>query len=307
MPSTHSAQDRVLLVDDTLDNLQVLFQALEDEGYELLLAQSGEEALRIAAEADPAVILLDINMPGLEGYETCRRLKAEPETAKSVVVFLSARGALDDKLTGFSCGAVDYIEKPFQFEEVIARVRVHLATYHKERQLHAANEEAEGGFREYKGERLLEAMRAGESDSVEFKSTLRTNLHTGKPDKRMENACLKTIAAYLNSEGGLLLVGVDDEGIALGLAPDKFPNHDKVLLHLTGLIRNHLGGEFSPYIRIAMEPAGEEDVLVVECLSSPEPVYFRRDQDEIFYVRSGPSSIKLSPSEIVAYVGRRSA
>lgn len=307
MSAAENPSDRVLLVDDNLDNLQVLFQALQDEGYELLLAQSGEEALTIASEARPAVILLDINMPGLDGYETCRRLKASPETEKSVVVFLSARGALGDKLTGFECGAVDYIEKPFQFEEVIARVGAHLTSYHRERKLESqAAEGTEGGFRHFEGESLLAAMQAGEGDTVEFKSTLRVNLHTRKADKRMENACLKTIAAYLNSEGGLLLVGVDDEGRALGLETDGFPNHDKLLLHFTSLIRNHLGGEFAPFIRLAVEVAGEHDVVVVECLPSPEPVYFRRDQEEIFFVRSGPSTIKLSPSEVVAYVGRRS-
>ncbi|MGB1129053.1 MAG: response regulator, partial [Haloferula sp.] len=105
--SDHSISSRVLLVDDNLDNLQVLYRALENEGLELLLAQSGEEALATAREAQPAVILLDINMPGIDGYETCRKLKEDEETRRSVVVFLSARGALDDKLKGFDCGAVD--------------------------------------------------------------------------------------------------------------------------------------------------------------------------------------------------------
>ena len=137
--SATAGPDGVLLVDDNLDNLQVLYQALEEEGYELLLAQSGEEALATAGEADPAVVLLDINMPGLDGYATCRRLKADPETRRAVVVFLSAHGALDDKLEGFECGAVDFIEKPFQFEEVVARVKVHLAAYHRERELEAVS------------------------------------------------------------------------------------------------------------------------------------------------------------------------
>jgi DNA-binding response OmpR family regulator len=300
--------NRVLMVDDNLDNLQVLYQALEEEGYELLMAQSGEEALVTAKEARPALVLLDINMPGLDGYETCRRLKEDPETWQAVVVFLSARGALDDKLKGFDCGAADYIGKPFQFEEVVARVRTHLAAYHRERELEAAAEAAAGEerpFREFTPDELGAIMQGGEGDRVEFKSTLRQNLHNGKPDRRIENACLKTIAAYLNSEGGLLFIGVDDEGVALGLESDNFPNTDKFLLHLTTLVRNHLGGEFAPFTRPSVHRLDDRDVVVVECRPSSEPVYFRRGDDEIFYVRSGPSTQKLLPSEVVAYVSQR--
>ena len=304
--SESSLANRVLLVDDNLDNLQVLYRALENEGLELLLAQSGEEALVTAREVRPAVILLDINMPGLDGYETCRRLKEDEETRHSIVVFLSARGALDDKLTGFDCGAVDYIEKPFQFEEVVARVRAQLAAWVRERELEEAAARSSVGFREFTADQIAGIMANGEGDLVEFKSTLRNNLHTGKHDKRMENACLKTIAAFINSEGGLLLIGVDDDGRALGLDSDKFPDHDKMLLHLTGLIRMCLGGEFAPFVRIAIHRIEDRDVLSVECLPSPQPVYFDRDQSEIFYVRSGPSTQQLSPRQIVAYVNHRS-
>jgi DNA-binding response OmpR family regulator len=301
-----SNPDRVLLVDDNLDNLQVLYQALEDEGYELLVAQSGAEALATARRTTPALILLDINMPEMDGYETCRQLKADPVTAPAVVVFLSAKRALDDKLTGFDCGAVDYIEKPFQFEEVVARVRTQLASYHRERQLEdAAQEAAASKFRDLQPASLAEIMAGGENEVVEFKSTLRFNLHAGKPDKRMENACLKTIAAYLNSDGGLLLVGVNDDGEAVGMEADKFANEDKLLLHITSLVRNHLGGEFSPNVRYAVHSPDGMTVLSVDCLPSPEPVYFRREQEEVFYVRSGPSTQQLSPSEIVAYVNNR--
>ena len=87
----NSHTDRILMVDDNPTNLQVLFQGLENEDYELLIAQSGEDALAIAREAHPQLILLDINMPGIDGYETCRRLKADSQTADSVVIFLSAR------------------------------------------------------------------------------------------------------------------------------------------------------------------------------------------------------------------------
>ncbi len=300
---------RVLLVDDNLTNLEVLFQALEQEGYELLVAQSGEEALEIAREARPGLILLDINMPGIDGYETCIRLKADEATRGSVIIFLSARGDMEDKVRGLEIGAVDYIDKPFQFEEVVARVRKHLQIHERERQLEHENEELEArlgeGFRSLSGNDAEALIKEGEGDRLEFKSTLRWNLHTDKSDKRMENACLKTLAAYLNSGGGVLMVGVDDEGLALGLESDRFPNEDKLLLHLNTLIMNHLGGEFAQLIRASIHPVNGQRVMVVQCLNSSQPVFFRRDNDEYFYVRTGPATAALTPSEVIAYLKGR--
>ena len=136
---TETNTDRLLLVDDNMTNLQVLFGALEEEGYELLIAQSGEEALEIARAAMPQLILLDINMPGMDGYETYQKLKADPQTRAAAIIFLSARGGVDDKVRGLELGAVDYIEKPFQFEEVLARVRQHLINWHKKDTLRHEN------------------------------------------------------------------------------------------------------------------------------------------------------------------------
>lgn len=307
--SEKASPQRILLVDDNLTNLQVLFRALQEEGYDLLVAQSGEEALDIATAASPALVLLDINMPGIDGYETCRRLKADPATEDAAVIFLSARGAVQDKVMGLDLGAVDYIGKPFEFEEVIARVRKHLQIRQRHQELEGENralrEEAGAGFRELDAEALLELMAGGEHDRLEFKSTLRTNLHTGKADKRMENACLKTLAAYLNADGGILLVGVDDEGRPLGLKPDNFPNDDKLLLHMTGLIRNHLGGETVQFIRTSIHRIDHLQVLAVQCLRSAHPVFFRRDKEEMFFVRAGPSTQQLTPSEVVAYIRQR--
>ena len=117
---------RILLVDDNPTNLQVLFQTLEGRGYKLLIAKSGEDALKIARKAQPHLVLLDIMMPGIDGYETCRKLKEDPETRESAVIFLSALDDTTDKVRGLEQGAVDFITKPFQGEEVLARVDTHL-------------------------------------------------------------------------------------------------------------------------------------------------------------------------------------
>ncbi|MBW2581025.1 MAG: response regulator, partial [Deltaproteobacteria bacterium] len=108
--------ERILLVDDNPTNLQVLFQTLEGRGYNLLVAKDGETALTIVKKALPELILLDIMMPGIDGYEVCRRLKNDPATKEIPIIFLSALSETKDKVRGLDLGAVDYISKPFQAE-----------------------------------------------------------------------------------------------------------------------------------------------------------------------------------------------
>ncbi|MEE8129422.1 MAG: SpoIIE family protein phosphatase, partial [Vicinamibacterales bacterium] len=138
--ATISAAEKVLLVDDNPTNLQVLVQTLAGKGCKLLVARNGEDALAIAKKTRPALILLDIMMPGIDGYEVCRRLKAEPETRDIAVIFLSALGETRDKVRGLELGAVDYVGKPFQAEEVVARVNTHLTIHRLQQDLQAANQ-----------------------------------------------------------------------------------------------------------------------------------------------------------------------
>ncbi len=130
----------ILIVDDTPANLQVLSAALSHEGYEVGIATNGESAIRQAQYRPPALILLDVQMPGIDGFETCRRLKADPTTQGIPVIFMTALADADHKVQGFSVGAVDYITKPFQHEEVMARVRVHLQIRHLTAQLETQNQ-----------------------------------------------------------------------------------------------------------------------------------------------------------------------
>jgi len=131
----------VLLVDDNPQNLKVLYETLKDKGYRLLIANDGEKALDLAHRHQPEVILLDIMMPELDGYQVCERLKADPVTSDSAVVFLSALDDLQAKVRGFSLGGADYISKPFQSQEVIARVKTHASVIRLERELQARNRE----------------------------------------------------------------------------------------------------------------------------------------------------------------------
>lgn len=116
----------ILVVDDTPTNLQVLFDLLHSQGYRVATAKDGETALERLGSFLPALILLDVMMPGIDGFETCRRIKENEATQKIPVVFMTALSDPVDKVKGLGLGAVDYITKPFQHEEVLARIQVHL-------------------------------------------------------------------------------------------------------------------------------------------------------------------------------------
>ncbi len=133
--------EQILLVDDNPANLKILYETLDGRGYRLLVADSGAKALAIARKASPNLILLDIMMPGMDGFEVCRQLKASPATSGSSVIFLSALDDIESKVRGFDLGGVDYISKPFQVKEVLARVQTHLKIHRLERTLEARNRE----------------------------------------------------------------------------------------------------------------------------------------------------------------------
>jgi len=118
---------KVLLVDDIPTNLDILREILEPEGHEILVALNGASALDLARRFAPDLILLDVLMPDMDGFETCRLLKADPETANIPVIFLTARADNADVMTGFQVGGVDYIPKPFQDGELKVRVTTHLS------------------------------------------------------------------------------------------------------------------------------------------------------------------------------------
>ncbi len=117
----------VLIVDDEPLNVDLLEQELAAAGYRTVAATSGNEALAVAARAHPDLILLDVMMNGLDGYETCRRLKAGDATRAIPVIFLTALKETFEKTRAFAAGAVDYVTKPFETEELLARVGVHVA------------------------------------------------------------------------------------------------------------------------------------------------------------------------------------
>ena len=129
----------ILVVDDTKMNLRILVEALGNEGYRVRPALNGEIALEAAQKEVPDLILLDILMPGMDGYQVCETLKQDENLKEIPVIFISALDEVGDKMKGFRAGGVDYISKPFQTEEVLARVRTHLTLRNLQKDLQEKN------------------------------------------------------------------------------------------------------------------------------------------------------------------------
>lgn len=145
----------------------------------------------------------------------------------------------------------------------------------------------------------------GEGKGLEFKATMRINLHTGEPDPRMEISCLKTIAGFLNGHGGTLVVGVADNGDPVGIQADGFLNEDKMLLHLDNLVRGRLGVQFGMYVHPHFADYKGFRVLTVECWAAKSPVYVKDGDVERFFIRSGASTSELTLSQAQAYIKQR--
>jgi len=131
----------VLIIEDNPSNLSVLFNLLNETGFEVMVSPDGEHALPAAEKGRPDIILLDVMLTGIDGFEICRRLKASGKTRDIPVIFMTALNRTVDKVTGFELGAVDYITKPFEPEEVLVRLKTHLTIQQLQRDLQAKNSE----------------------------------------------------------------------------------------------------------------------------------------------------------------------
>jgi diguanylate cyclase (GGDEF)-like protein len=136
-------QATILIVDDIPQNLQVLGQVLSQEGYRVAVATSGAQAIDVASKVQPDLILLDVMMPEMDGFEACKRLKTIDELANVPIIFLTARSSTEDLVAGFDAGAVDFISKPFINVELLARVRTQVRINHLMKELEQKNKELE--------------------------------------------------------------------------------------------------------------------------------------------------------------------
>lgn len=197
---TGSGSVDILLVDDMPANLKVLADMLRAEGYGTRSAINGEAALKAADLCAPDLVLLDVMMPDINGFEVCRRLKSSPRLAEVPVIFLSALDETEGKVEAFAAGGVDYITKPFQVDEVRARVRTHLRVYRLQRQVEAYSHELEALVRDQ-----IEEIRDAQMATIVALARLAESRddETGTHLERVQSFC-RMLAL------GLARVGVDE-------------------------------------------------------------------------------------------------
>ena len=149
---------------------------------------------------------------------------------------------------------------------------------------------------------ILRYSKSPESKTLEFKSTIRFNLHSEKNDKAIEQAWLKSVAAFLNTEGGVLIMGIDDAGNIQGIEKDNFENIDKASLHVKNLISKFLGIEFMKFVNIHSGIINKKPIIAMVCKQSTKPAYINISNEELFYIRIGPSSTKLTISQAIEHI-----
>ena len=152
---------------------------------------------------------------------------------------------------------------------------------------------------------LSDILDNGETDVVEFKSTLRTNLHTNNKDPRMEFTVLKTLAGFLNSNGGTLVVGVSDDGNPVGIEVDGFPNEDKMSLHLVNIVKSRMGVRAMTNLQVQFDDHDDTRVMIIKCHKSPSPIFLKEDGQERFFIRTGPATTELPASQTQEYIKHR--
>jgi len=136
----------VLIVDDEPENIQVISDFLENQGIEVMVAKNGYDGISRAKKGQPDLILLDIRMPDMDGYEVCHRIKSDESIKNIPIIFMTGLTELDDKLKAFACGGVDYVTKPYQKSELLARVSVHLQLRNLQKELSEKNMTLEGAL-----------------------------------------------------------------------------------------------------------------------------------------------------------------
>lgn len=160
--SSELTKSTILIVDDTPVNVAVLAEHLVGHGFSVMVAQDGEEGVERARFAPPDLILLDVMMPGIDGFETCRRLKSHDATKDIPVIFMTALSSIGDKITGYQVGGVDYVTKPFHTEEVLARINTHLSLQAMRRQLVAQNRQLQQEIAVREKAEVIVALRSQE-------------------------------------------------------------------------------------------------------------------------------------------------
>jgi len=291
----------ILVVDDEQLNLDMLSRRLSKKGYQTLEAESGQIALNLIEEKEVDLVLLDIRMPGMDGNQVLVKIRELYSPTELPVIMVTAEVDSSTMVKSLGLGADDYVTKPIDFPVLLARLenKLVLSKSLKEKLADDTSQKMEVLSNEDKIKKLIQA---GESHTSEFKSTLRWNIHAGKMGKEIEIAWMKTVVAFLNTDGGTLLVGVADDGELLGNTLDAFKSDDKYLLHVNNSIKDFIGLEYISNIQFDLVEVEGKQILLVECNPHTEAVFLKNGNEDEFYARFGPSSKKLSTKEVLGYM-----
>lgn len=180
------SESKILIVDDVVENIQVAMNILKEESYEFSFAKNGEDALHLLQEDKFDLVLLDIMMPGIDGYEVCRRMKKDPLLLDIPVIFLTAKADIDSMTKGFDVGGLDYITKPFHADELLVRVKTHL-NLHRAKQLLAQNNLTLQTKMDVQHRRILSELEENQKDMIFVLTELVESIsdETGKHIKRV--------------------------------------------------------------------------------------------------------------------------
>ncbi len=285
----------ILVVDDQESNRDLLTRRLSKRGYDVLEAASGQEALRILDSQEVGLVLLDVRMPGMNGEEVLREIRKTRTPVALPVIMVTAEDDSATMVNTLQLGADDYVTKPIDFPVLLARIENKLALL----------ESVRGTSASATSQDVTALIAAGENQHVEFKSTLRWNINAGQIGKEISTAWAKSVVAFLNSDGGTLLVGVDDDGEIIGTELDKFKSDDRYLLHVNNTIKDMIGLEYASHISYQLVPVGEKKILRIDCRPYPDAVFLNNGGVEEFYARFGPSSRHLTTREVLAYMQKR--
>lgn len=280
----------ILWADDQQEVIASIVRILGLDDVDFEFTNDGEDALLKMQKKVYDLVLIDLAMPPGRwgGLWLLQKINELELNLPSIVV--SGEGSQAETIKALRLGAVDYVTKENLITELPQQLKRALD---KKSEKHAS---------------LTSIIRGGETDIVEFKSTLRINLRTGVKDREMELSVLKTIAGFFNSSGGTLLVGVNDEGEVLGIDGDLFPNNDKFQLHFWNIFREAIGSEFSEFVRSDVIKVDDKFVFSLTCLPSNRPVFLKwkvagqNKNDELFYVRIGPQTDLLGIRQAIAYI-----
>lgn len=268
----------ILIVDDTPANLDTISTVLNDAGYEIAVATSGEKALQLLERQSPDLILLDVRMPGIDGFETCLRIKANPKTCDIPVIFMTSLIDVNNKIQGFNCGAVDYISKPFQEQEILARVKTHINLH-----LLTQNLEQQVAHQTASLRTAIEALGEVNISKKSFLSTMSQEIRLPINEiLRLTEQLQEKRSGTLNAEQVDDLAKIERNG-----------NHILTLINNTLKLANIESGQ----LKLDLDPIDIEE-LCKSCLAAIKPLADKKNIELIFNTEPNLPMISIDERHI---------